>query len=187
MNNTISIRTATLEDAAHTLAIYTPYVTDTDITFDTEIPSLDEWIGRIRNTLARHPYLIAFVEGRAAGYAYASPFRHKAAYDWSVETTIYLSSEHRAQGIGRQLHDALEQILSAQGVTNLNACITYPNPASIAFHQRMGYAQNAYFTRCGYKLDRWLDVVWMEKHIAPHTVPPPVFIPYAQLPPAARL
>lgn len=186
MNSLASIRPATPEDAEQTLAIYAPYVTGTDITFETEIPSLDEWTGRMSNILARHPYLIAFVGDRAAGYAYAAPFRHKAAYDWSVETTIYLSPEHQAHGIGKQLHDALEQLLRAQGITNLNACITYPNPASIAFHQRMGYTRNALFTRCGYKLGRWLDIVWMEKHIAPHTVPPPAFIPYPEMPPSAR-
>ena len=178
-----TIRAARPEDAASLLEIYAPYVTDTAVTFEYDIPSVQEFSGRIAQTLTRFPYLMALDDsGRALGYAYAGVFHARPAYDWAVETSIYVRRDDRRQGLGRALYSALEQALSAQGILNLNACIAFPpqpdphlSQDSVAFHQRLGYRMVGRFFSCGYKFRRWYDMVWMEELIGPHrTDQPPV-------------
>lgn len=176
-----AIRAARPEDAAALLDIYAPYVTDTAITFEYDIPTPEEFAGRIAQTLARYPYLMAEdAQGRALGYAYAGVFHARPAYDWSVETSIYVRRETRRQGVGRGLYDALEQALAAQGILNVNACIAYPpgpdphlSLDSVDFHRRLGYRMVGRFSSCGYKFRRWYDMVWMEKLIGPHEADQP--------------
>ncbi len=183
MNAPITLRVACPADAQALVEIYAPYVRDTAITFEYTVPTVEEFAQRIAQTLTRHPYLVALREGRIVGYAYASPFHGRAAYDWSVETSIYVDQNQRQGGVGRTLYQALEALLKAQQVTNANACITYPNPGSIAFHERMGYHTVAHFTQCGYKLGQWRDVIWMEKHLSPHPASPEPLVPFPQLDP----
>lgn len=98
-----------------------------------------------------------------------------------METTVYLKVNVRGNGIGRQLYVALEDILRRQNITNANACITYPNPESIGFHEKMGYRTVGHFTKCGYKGGQWLDVVWMEKFLQEHSDKPGAVIPVGEL------
>ena len=161
----IQIETACPDDAAELLAIYAPYVRETAITFEYDVPTQAEFESRIRNTLQKYPYIKAVRDGEILGYAYASPLGHRAAYAWSAETSIYVRQDARGNGIGKRLYAALEDGLRARGITNAYACITFPNPESISFHEREGYALAGHFHRCGYKFDRWLDVVWMEKFL----------------------
>ena len=107
----ILLRTARPSDAARLVEIYAPYVTDTAITFEYEVPSVEEFRGRIEKTLEKYPYIVAEQNGRILGYAYASAFARRAAYNWSVELSIYLDMEIRRQGIGGRLYKALEEIL----------------------------------------------------------------------------
>ena len=166
----LRIRIATPEDAARLVAIYAPYVENTSITFEYIVPSAEEFADRIRHTLTRYPYLVAELDGEPAGYAYASAFKSRAAYDWSVETSIYVSRDLRSSGVGSLLYEKLEEYLTAQHVCNVCACITYPNPPSIAFHEKHGYKTVAHFHASGYKQDAWHDMIWMEKTLCPHTV-----------------
>lgn len=177
----IRIRPAAPEDAAALLKIYEPYVLETAITFEYNIPSAEEFARRISSTLNRYPYLTAETDGRLAGYAYASAFKGRAAYDWSVETSIYVDKDLRGRGIGTRLYTALEDILRRQHILNSNACIAYPNPASIRFHEKLGYRTVAHFTKCGYKLGRWYDMIWMEKMLGEHQENPPKVIPFREL------
>ena len=179
--NEVIIRMATLEDAKMLLAIYTPYVEKTAISFEYEVPSVEEFRDRIAHTLEKYPYLVAEKEGKILGYAYVSPFKTRAAYDWSVETTIYLDEASKGLGIGRKLYEALEKIVSAQNIINVNACIAYSNPESIKFHEKLGYKKVAHFTKCGYKLGAWQDMVWMEKILKEHPEQPESIIPISQL------
>lgn len=179
--NEIKIRTATVQDAPALLAIYAPYVEHTAITFEYTVPSLAEFTRRIRHTLETYPYLVAESEGKIVGYAYASAFKSRAAYDWSVETSVYTDRGLQHQGIGTALYTALEEQLARQQVCNLCACIAYPNPASIAFHEGFGYRMTAHFTASGYKAGQWHDMVWMEKALCPHTIPPAPFIPFSKI------
>lgn len=174
-NTFITIRTATLSDAQALLNIYSPYVEHTAITFEYDVPSVEEFASRIKNTLQKYPYLVAEKNGILLGYAYASPFHERPAYDWAVETSIYVDQNIKHQGIGRRLHDALEDALRSQGILNMNACIAYPpeedeylDKNSVEFHTHMGYRLVGEFYKCGYKFHRWYNMVWMEKLIGNH-------------------
>jgi len=169
------IRIATEADAGGLLEIYAPYVRDTAITFEYEVPSVEEFVSRIREVQERYPYLVAERAGRIVGYAYAGPFHSRAAYQWGVETSIYVDKSCKRTGVGGKLHEALENILREQGILNLNACIAYPRPVdeyltedSVKFHERLGYRLVGEFEKCGYKFSKWYNMVWMEKHIGVH-------------------
>ena len=158
----ITIRTARESDAPALLAIYAPYVENTAITFEYDVPSIEEFTSRIHHTLEKYPYLVAEKNSQILGYAYASPFHERAAYDWAVETSIYVDQNCKHMGIGRLLHDALEQTLKAQGILNMNACIAYTPSADAHLDN------NSVEFHCGYKFDTWYNMVWMEKQIGEH-------------------
>lgn len=177
----MNIRIATTEDAEALLEIYAPYVEQTAITFEYSVPTVEEFTERIRNTLRNYPYLVAESNGEILGYAYASAFKSRAAYAWSAETSIYVKTGRGHRGVGSALYRALEEYLARQQVCNLCACIAYPNPPSIAFHESFGYKTVAHFHASGYKHDRWHDMIWMEKELCSHSIPPVPFIPFSQL------
>ena len=171
----ITIRTAVLQDAEALLEIYAPYVKNTAITFEYDVPTVEEFAGLMSNVLRRYPYLVGELDGEPAGYAYAGPFKERAAYDWAVETTVYVKEDMKKHGIGRALYEALEKTLAAQGILNLNACIAFPEKEdeylttdSVKFHKKMGFSEVGRFHKCGCKFGRWYDMVWMEKHIGTH-------------------
>lgn len=126
MNLKIRIRPAKPEDAEKLLAIYAPYVEQTAITFEYEVPTVEEFRERIHNTLKKYPYLVAEQGGEPVGYAYVGPFHDRPAYDWAVETSIYVDQNKKRMGIGKKLHEALEEDLRNRGFLNMNACIAYP-------------------------------------------------------------
>ena len=174
--DTITIRTAQLSDAPEILKIYAPYIENTAITFEYEVPSTREFEGRIAGTLKKYPYIVAIMEGKIVGYAYAGAFKSRAAYDWGVEMTVYVDRNLKRMGIGRILYEKIEAILGAQGILNVNACIGYPEKEdehltwdSVKFHDKLGYKKIGHFHECGYKFNRWCDMVWMEKLIGEHT------------------
>lgn len=180
------IRPATVADAETLLAIYAPYVLNTAITFEWAVPSVGTFADRMRRVLAKYPFLAACSNGEIIGFAYAAPFKERAAYAWAVETSLYVRMDSRRQGIGGALHGALEQALRAQGVLNMNACIASPEREdeyltrdSLAFHARLGYRLVGEFLRCGRKFNRWYNMAWMEKHIGEHGDNPPAVKPFA--------
>lgn len=168
----ITIRVAGVEDAGALLAIYAPYVQQTAITYEYEVPPVEEFAARIARTLEMYPYLAAQVGDRIAGYAYAGPLKERTAYDWSVEMSVYVSMDLRGRGIGRKLYECLEEILSKQGIVHAAACIAYPekedeylNYDSVHFHERLNYTMVGHFHGCACKFDRWYGMAWMEKQI----------------------
>ena len=184
----IKIRTAQAGDASALLAIYAPYVKETAISFEYEVPTLDEFTQRMDKIKAMYPYLVAELDGKPVGYAYAGQFQAREAYAWDVEVTIYVDRGLRKSGIGRLLYETLERALSAQGILNVNACIAFPSgdrddefltKNSVQFHDHMGYRMVGRFTQCGYKFNRWYDMVWMEKHIGAHTQNQPPVVPFS--------
>ena len=184
----IQIRAAAPDDAGELLKIYEPYVRKTAITFEYDVPELEEFRKRIENTLKKHPYLAAERDGELLGYAYTGPFKERAAYDRAVETTIYLKENQRKMGVGRKLYQALEDISRAQNILNLNACIGYPEIEdeyltrnSVQFHEHLGYTMVGKFHKCGYKFGNWYDMVWMEKIIGEHNVLPAPVIHFPRL------
>lgn len=173
------IRSAKPEDAPALLAIYAPYVRDTAITFEYDAPTEADFARRIADTLEKYPYLVLEDGGEAVGYAYAGTFKARAAYDWAVETTIYLRPDAHGKGYGRTLYTALEEELKHRHFLNAYACITwaeredeYVTHASPRFHERMGYRLCGTFRQCGYKFGRWYDMIWMEKHLGGHGAEP---------------
>ncbi len=171
-NNSVQIRMATPADAEALLDIYAPYVQNTAITFEYDVPALEEFRDRIQTTLERYPYLVALQDNHIVGYAYAGAFHPRAAYQWCAEMAIYLAPEATGQGIGRLLYDTLESALKQKGILNLYACIAYPQVEdeyltynSVHFHEHMGYQTVGHFHQCGYKFGRWYDMIWMEKII----------------------
>ena len=184
----IRIRTASPDDAEAILAVYAPYILKTAITFEYEVPALEEFRSRIAQTLRRHPYLAAERDGQILGYAYAHPFIGRAASDWSAEASIYLREDSRKTGLGRRLYQTLEDIARAQNILNLNASIAvaesedpYVTRNSVDFHLHMGYRQVAEFHRCGYKFGRWYNLIWVEKFLGEHTAAPAPVIPFLEL------
>ena len=172
----MKLERVTPADAPALLEIYGPYVENTAISFEYAVPSVEEFTRRIQTISARYPYIKAVDEaGNILGYAYAAPFKTRAAYDWAVETTIYVRRDCRGQGVGRGLYEALEGSLKNMGICNLNACIAYTDQedahltnGSRYFHEKLGYRLVGTFHRCGYKFGCWYDMIWMEKLIAPH-------------------
>lgn len=183
------IRVAVPQDAQAVLAIYIPYVQNTAITFEYEVPSVTAFRERIVHTLQQYPYLVAEgKDGTILGYAYACAFKARAAYDWAAEVSIYVAQGQHGRGIGRALYEALEKCLQMQHIVNLNACIAYTEqedayltPASVRFHARLGYEMVARFHSCGYKFNRWYDMVWMEKIIGSHMQEQPPVIPFPKI------
>lgn len=184
----VRIRQATVQDAKALLEIYAPYVKNTAITFEYEVPSLLEFESRVLQVQKRYPYLVAEIDGEMVGYAYANAFHERAAYDWAVEMSIYVHPNKKKMGIGKKLYDALEKALAAQNILNLNACIAYSAQEdaflpkdSVLFHQRFGYRLVGEFHQCGYKFHRWYDMIWMEKHLGNHTESPADVVPFDQV------
>ncbi len=169
------IRVATKQDAKSLVEIYAPYVEKTAITFEYTVPTVEEFEERIERVLEKYPYLVAERDGEIVGYAYASAFHERPAYDWAIETTVYVKQGKKKMGIGRELYEALEKVLFEQNILNLNACVAYPQVEdeyltqnSIQFHEHLGYRFVGEFYQCGYKFGRWYNMVWMEKHISEH-------------------
>ena len=188
MNTTVMIRLATPKDAAEMLKIYAHYVVNTGISFEYEVPSEEEFRERIESTLKRYPYIVAEQEGRIIGYAYVSIFHERKAYDWTVETSIYVDKDYKRSGCGKLLYQALEKILKKQHISNLYACIAYTEQEdehltndSMHFHEHLGYELVGTFKQCGYKFNKWYDMIWMEKMIGEHPEMPEAFIPFSVL------
>lgn len=168
----MKIERVTKEDAKELVAIYAPYVEKTAITFEYEVPSVAEFQERILQISKRYPYLKAVIDGKIVGYAYANCFKDREAYDWSVETTIYMCKDCKRQGYGKVLYEQLEKTLKSMGILTMNACIGSPiceNPYltddSYHFHKKMGFDLVGRFHHSGYKFDQWFDMIWMEKKI----------------------
>ena len=175
MTSPLTIRTASVSDAPALLSIYAPYVEKTAVTFEYTVPSPEEFQTRVAHTLDRYPYLVAERNREIIGYAYASAFKERAAYDWAVETSIYVEENLRRCGVGGKLNRALETVCGAMGILNMEACIGVPEEEdeyltrnSENYHAHIGYRLVGEFYKCGYKFGRWYNMVWMEKMIGEH-------------------
>jgi phosphinothricin acetyltransferase len=159
------IRLAAAADAAPVQAIYAPYVRDTVISFELDPPSVDEMAERIRKTPA---WLVCEAgQGRLAGYAYASKHRERAAYQWSVDVTVYIDAAFHRRGIGRGLYTALFGLLRLQGYYNAYAGITQPNAGSIGLHTALGFEPVGVYRSVGFKFGQWHDVAWLSLRLQP--------------------
>lgn len=161
------IRMATADDAAAVLAIYEPVVRTSAITFEYEVPSVDEIATRIRTVTARWPWLVLERDGDVVGYAYATTWRARAAYHWAVETTVYVRDDCHRRGVGRAIYRALLACLHLQGFRLAIGGITLPNAASVGLHEAMGFRPAGVHRACGWKLGAWHDVGFWELALVP--------------------
>ncbi len=155
------LRFALPSDAEALLEIYRPYVEETTISFETETPSLPVFRRRMEEISARFPYIVLEESGEILGYAYAHPFHERAAFDWTLETTVYVRRDARGRGIGAALYRSLLALLTAQGAVTACAVVTVPNDPSVAFHQTMGFTQEGVLPHVGFKLDRWCGITYL--------------------------
>ncbi|NJK81315.1 MAG: N-acetyltransferase [Chloroflexaceae bacterium] len=155
-----TIRMAREEDAADIWAIYAPIVQTTNCSFELTPPDEKDMRQRIVKTLDRMPWLSCDVDGVVRGYAYANPHRPRAAYQWSVEVSVYIDEHHRRRGIGRALYTSLFAILRLQGYFNAFAGISLPNQTGIHLHQSLGFTLVGTYSAVAFKREQWTDVSW---------------------------
>ncbi len=166
------IRVATSEDAQGMLAIYAPIVRETTISFELEPPAVEEMRRRIAATLPKLPWLVCEAHGMIIGYAYASRHRERAAYQWSVDVSVYVAERVRGKGLGRALYTPLLGILSDLGYYSALAGIALPNPASIGFHEALGFKPIGVYRNIGYKMGAWRDVGWWQQQLREYAQEP---------------
>lgn len=176
----LTVRLATEEDAAGIRAVYAPYLT-TPITFETALPSLEEFRERVATTGARYPYLVAECAGEIVGYTYASAQHPRAAYAWNVELSVYLAPGARGHGLGRVLYEALLELVRAQGAKAAYALVTVPNEASERLHAALGFERIGLQPNAGWKAGAWHDVAWLRKELSPYEGAPEPLAPFPQL------
>lgn len=172
------IRAVAIADAKAVLNIYQPYIETTAITFETSVPSLADFTGRIKSNTEKYPWLVAEAEGAIIGYAYASKHRDREAYQWCVESSVYVLEAYHNKGIAKELYSKLFGILQQHGYVNVYAGVTLPNPKSYSFHTKMGFEPIGVYKNIGYKLGKWHDVAWLVKTINEHTIDPSAPVKY---------
>ena len=180
MEQRFVIRRAAAGDAAALLDIYRPFITDTVVTFEYDVPSAEEFAGRIADTLPDFPYLVCERDDKPVGYAYAHRIRERAAYDWACELSIYLAPEAQGRGVGTVLYRCLTELLDMQQLRILYGCVTLPNEGSRRLHEKLGFALTGVWHGSGWKFGRWHDVGWFEKRLGGDAPARPV-VPFAAL------
>jgi phosphinothricin acetyltransferase len=159
------IRIARKKDAASMLDIYSPFILNTGITQETEVPSLKNFQQRISTTLEERPWLVCLIDDEIAGYAYAGKHRERKGYQWCTEPSVYVNQKFYRYGVANALYTALFDLLKLQGYVNAYAVITLPNDKSVSFHECFGFSYLTTFKNIGYKLGQWHDVGWWQKKI----------------------
>lgn len=175
------IRIATKDDAAGMLDIYAPFILNSGITQETEVPSVEEFQKRILLNLEDRPWLVCEIDKQVAGYAYAGKHRDRKGYQWCTEPSVYISEKYFGLKVANALYTALFDILKLQGYVNAYAVITLPNERSIAFHKKFGFEYLTTYPKIGYKLGQWHDVGWMQYEINPHKKDPADPIKFSEI------
>lgn len=175
------VRLATSADAAGVLAIYAPYVEQTAITFETEVPDVDAFADRMAAILEAYPYLVVEQDGAIVGYAYAHRIGERAAYAWNAEVSIYFAPACTGRGWGSAVLGALLDLLQLQGVRTAYSLITLPNEPSVRLHERLGFGIMGEQARAGFKQGAWHDVVWLHKPIGCFQGEPAPVVPFPEV------
>ena len=176
--NKIKIRFAEENDSNEILDIYTPYILNTPITFEYDRPDEEEFKNRIVKTKKLYPYLVYTIDSRIIGYAYASQYKNRKAYDYTAEISIYIKEGYKGKHIGQNLYMSLIEILKLQNLQLLYACITiHPTLKSSDFHKKLGFKEIGYFEKSGFKDGQWYDTAWYSLEIGDFKPNPKEFIP----------
>jgi phosphinothricin acetyltransferase len=177
----LDIRRVESKDADEILAIYAPYVISTAITFEYDVPTVEEIKNRIAHHTAEYPWLVCTLNEKVIGYAYATRHRPRAAYQWSPESSIYLSQDFHGKGIARALYSTLFSILRLQGHVNVFAGVLIPNARSERLHRSLGFEHIGDFKNIGYKLGAWHTVRWFQLQLREHLFNPPLPKPIGEV------
>ncbi len=169
----VKIRLASKKDAPQILEIYSPIVRLTHISFEHDVPDASEIAERIAKTLRQYPWLVCEIDARIAGYAYASAFRSRGAYQWTTETTVYVHEGYQRRGVSRALYSSLLAILREQGYRSAVGVIALPNAASIKAHETLGFQEIGVFRNVGFKAGAWRDTGWWQLDLSPTLERPP--------------
>jgi len=176
-----NIRVATKDDAVGMLDIYAPFILNSGITQETEVPSVEDFQQRVISNLTERPWFVCEITNGIAGYAYAGKHRDRKGYQWCTEPSVYISEKYFGFGVANALYNALFEILKLQGYVNAYAVITLPNDRSLAFHKKFGFEYLTTYKKIGYKLGQWHDVGWMQYEINPHENDPAELIKFTKI------
>jgi L-amino acid N-acyltransferase YncA len=172
MKNNLQIRLIKESDAEAVLNIYKYYVDHTIISFEYEAPTFEEYVQRIKTNTENYPWLVCLHENKIIGFAYGSVHRYRTAYQWSPESTIYLTPDFHARGIGTILYETLFSLLKLQGYYNVFAGVALPNEKSVAFHKALCFEEIGIFRNVGYKHGNWHHTQWFQLTLQEHKMSP---------------
>jgi L-amino acid N-acyltransferase YncA len=175
------IRIATGDDASSILKIYAPYIENTSYTFETEVPAIDAFKDRINSYLENWPWLVCDIDGVIAGYAYGAKHRERTAYQWSIESSVYVHDDYQRIGVAKALYTALIDVLKLQGFRNLYAVVNLPNDKSVALHEKLGFEYFATYKNVGYKLGKWKNVGWWQLQLNEYSREPELPIKFFEI------
>ena len=168
----LTIRDVQIEDAERLVEIYSHYVLNTAVSFEYEVPSVEEFRRRIEKITSKYPYLVSLKDGKIVGYVYAGEYSSRKAYSWTAAMSIFVDKDYRRQKIGSAMYEAIEPKLKEMGIVNLLAGTAYCESEdeylthdSCIFHESRGYIEAAHFKNIGRKFDRWYDLKWYQKSI----------------------
>lgn len=168
----VNVRMANPSDAAGILSIYSPYIENTSFTFETEVPTIEQFQKRIETYLKKWPWIVCEIDGLIAGYVYGTGYRERTAYQWSCECSVYIHDKFKGKGIGKNLYEALFKILQSQGFNNVYAVINLPNEPSVKLHEICGFEWFATYEKVGYKLGLWKNVGWWRLKLNDYNLEP---------------
>lgn len=172
------IRPVTLSDAKPILEIYTPFILNTSVTFEMEVPALRDFSARIESIRHDFPYIVAELDGEVCAYAYAHTYRERAAYRFNAELSVYVAPDAQRRGIARKLYGIIERDLTARNYRHAIAVIALPNEQSERFHERAGYTLAWKSPNIGYKRGEWHDTAAYIKPLMPFDLPPSEILRY---------
>lgn len=181
----VKIRPALPADATAMLDIYAPYIENTSVTFETKRPTDAAFAQRVETYQLQHPWLLCEINGVVAGYAYASAYREREAYQWSAECSVYIHPDFRRRHVAQALYTALFELLRLQDYRNVYAVINLPNPSSVALHEQLGFTWFATYEQVGYKLGQWKNVGWWRLILNGFGDNPAAPVPVSAVSPAA--
>lgn len=181
VKNDYSITFAIPADALQIRDIYAPFILENAVSFEEEVPEVEELVLRIEKAFQKHVWLVCRFNNEVAGYAYSSVHRERSAYGWVAEVSVYIHPDHRRKAIGNALYHALHEIMRAQGYVKSYPGMTIPNEASRAFHLSLGYLPFALYKDSGYKLGKWHSTEWFSYDLASSSNPPRNITPVSEL------
>lgn len=165
----MSIRMATPEDAEQLLRIYAPYILETTVTFEYEVPEVEEFRERIESVMEKYPWLVWEENDQILGYAYAGALRSRMAFSWDCELSVYIRPDAVKRGIGKKLYHVLLKILKELGYYKAYALICVPNEASEKLHESFGFWEEGRLLGTGFKFGKWLDLSYQVKELRDET------------------